>query len=246
MTPILHTQDLQSQIGEKPILKGVELTINPGEVHVIMGPNGAGKSTLASVLMGHPAHEVTAGTVAFEGQNLLDMKTDERARAGVFLSFQYPQEVPGVTVEKFLRQAVREKTGKAPSFYGFREDLEQVGENLGLSSDYLERDLNRGFSGGEKKKAEMLQMAALKPKLAILDETDSGLDIDAVRSVYENIRTFASEDNGILIITHYGRILDWIDPDAVHIMVDGKIVKSGDKSLAQDIEDNGYDAYKGR
>ncbi len=230
----------------QPILKGVDLKINPGEIHVIMGPNGAGKSTLANVLMGHPAHEVADGQVTFIGKDLLDMKTDERARAGLFLFFQYLQGVPGVTIEKFLRQAIKEKVGFPPAFMTFRSQLEQAGQVLGLTGDYLDRDLNRGFSGGEKKKAEMLQMTTLKPKLAILDETDSGLDIDAVRVVYENIRDYATADNAILIITHYGRILDWIEPDAVHIMVDGKITKSGDRSLAMEIKDSGFDPYKGR
>ena len=243
-TKIISIKQLESQVEDKPILKGINLEINAGEIHVIMGPNGAGKSTLANVLMGHPAHEVTGGEVEFMGKNLLEMKVNERAKAGLFMSFQYPQEVPGVTVENFLRTAKKEMSGIMPSMTLFQKDLNRYMDQLHMDEKYLSRYLNQGFSGGEKKKNDILQMAVLSPKLAILDETDSGLDIDAIRDVYETVQKLASEKNAILVITHYSKILEYIKPDFVHILVDGKIVESGDLSLAEQIEADGYDHFK--
>lgn len=241
---ILSVKALESTVEGKAILKGLNLNINAGEIHVIMGPNGAGKSTLANVLMGHPAYEVTGGSAEFLGQNLLEMKVDERSRAGLFLSFQYPQEVPGVTVENFLRTAQKERSGLMPSMTLFQKDMKKHMSGLHMDEAYKDRYLNQGFSGGEKKKNEVLQMAMLSPKLAILDETDSGLDIDAIRVVYETVQKLASEKNAILVITHYSKILEYIKPDHVHILVDGKIVESGDLSLAARIEAEGYDSFK--
>lgn len=241
---IITIKDLASQVEDKAILKGIDLEIKAGEIHVIMGPNGAGKSTLANVLMGHPAHEVTGGSVDFQGKDLLDMKVDERAKAGLFLSFQYPQEVPGVTVENFLRTAKKEQTSLMPSVTLFQKEIKEKMTMLSMDEKYLSRYLNQGFSGGEKKKNEILQMAVLKPKLAILDETDSGLDVDAIRDVYETVQKLASDSNAILVITHYNKILDYIKPDFVHVLVDGKIVETGDLSLANRIEVEGYDSFK--
>ncbi len=241
---ILSVKALESTVEGKAILKGLNLDIKAGEIHVIMGPNGAGKSTLANVLMGHPAYEVTGGSAEFLGKDLLDMKVDERSRAGLFLSFQYPQEVPGVTVENFLRTAQKERSGLMPSMTLFQKDIKKHMAGLHMDEAYKDRYLNQGFSGGEKKKNEVLQMAMLSPKLAILDETDSGLDIDAIRVVYETVQKLASEKNAILVITHYSKILEYIKPDHVHILVDGKIVESGDLSLAERIEAEGYDSFK--
>ncbi len=241
---IMVVRDLQSHVEGKQILKGVNLTINPGEIHVIMGPNGAGKSTLANVLMGHPAHQVTGGDVQFNQKDLLEMSVDERAREGLFMSFQYPEEVPGVTVVNFLRTAKAQITGETPSFFEINSDIMENLGDLNMSEAYLERYLNQGFSGGEKKKNEILQMAVLQPKLAILDETDSGLDVDAIKDVYEKIQKLSTPDNAIVVITHYNKILQYIKPDVIHVLVDGKIVKSGDLSLANAIEAQGYDDYK--
>ncbi len=241
---IMTIRDLKSSVGEQEILKGIDLDIHAGEIHVIMGPNGAGKSTLANVLMGHPSHEVTSGKVNFMGKDLLEMKVDERAKAGLFLSFQYPEEVPGVTVENFLRTAKKEVAGIMPMAFSFKKELSQKMDMLNMDSKYLERYLNQGFSGGEKKKNEILQMSVLNPKLAILDETDSGLDIDAIRVVYESVQKLSKEDNAILIITHYNKILNYIKPDFVHVLMDGKIVQSGDIGLAEAIEANGYEHFK--
>ncbi|GAU76806.1 Fe-S cluster assembly ATPase SufC [Fusibacter sp. 3D3] len=238
---IIKIRDLKSSVAGQQILKGINLDIKAGEIHVIMGPNGAGKSTLANVLMGHPAHTVDAGEVTFMSKDLLAMKVDERAKTGLFLSFQYPEEVPGVTVENFLRTAKKEVAGIMPMALSFKKELQSNMEMLNMDSKYLERYLNQGFSGGEKKKNEILQMAVLKPKLAILDETDSGLDIDAIRVVYESVQKLSSADNAILIITHYNKILSYITPDYVHVLVDGRIVRSGDVSLAEEIESKGYE-----
>lgn len=241
---IIKIENLQSEVEGKPILKGIDLTINKGEIHVVMGPNGAGKSTLANVLMGHPSYEVTEGAVTFMGKDLLDMSVDKRAKAGLFLSFQYPQEVPGVTVENFLRTAKKEVSGIMPMMTQFNKEVRSQMAALDMDEKYLDRYLNQGFSGGEKKKNEILQMAVLNPKLAILDETDSGLDIDAIRVVYEMVQKLSGPDNAILVITHYNKILNYIKPDFVHVLVDGKIVKSGDLSLAQEIETQGYESFK--
>lgn len=241
---LLKVQNLHAEVENKSILKGIDLEVKRGEIHVIMGPNGAGKSTLANVLMGHPNYEVTDGQVAFDQEDLLAMSVDERARAGLFMSFQYPQEVPGVTLANFLRTAKREITGEDISFFGFSTSLNDKIGKLAMKEEYLERNLNQGFSGGEKKKSEILQMAVLEPKLAILDETDSGLDVDAIRVVYEQIQDLASDDNGIVIITHYNKILNYVKPDVVHVLMDGKIVASGDLALADRIEKEGYEIFR--
>jgi len=245
MEHILKVNQLHSSVEGKNILKGVNLNIKAGEIHVIMGPNGAGKSTLANVLMGHPEHEVVSGEATFAGKDLLDMKVDQRAREGLFLSFQYPQVIPGVSVEGFVRQALTEKDGKKPSMFAMKAELDGHIIKLGLPKDTASRSLNQGFSGGEKKKNEMLQMTMLNPKLAILDETDSGLDVDAIRTVYEKVQSYSSPDNAVLVITHYNKILQYIKPDHVHIMVDGKIVLSGTSELADQIEREGYESIKG-
>ncbi|MBI9013165.1 MAG: Fe-S cluster assembly ATPase SufC [Clostridiales bacterium] len=244
MKEIINIKNLQASADGKNILKGIDLQINEGEVHLIMGPNGAGKSTLANVLMGHPNYQVDGGDVLFFEKDLLEMKVDERAKAGLFLSFQYPEEVPGITVENFLKTSIREKTGMLPMTTRFRKQAHGIMDKLDMKHDYLDRYLNQGFSGGEKKKNEILQMAMLKPRLAILDETDSGLDIDAIRSVYENLKELVSENNSMLIITHYNKILDYIKPDFVHVLVDGKIVKSGTIEIANEIDTKGFESYK--
>lgn len=241
---IIKINNLNSAVENQEILKGINLEIHAGEIHVIMGPNGAGKSTLANVLMGHPSHKVTGGDVVFMGEDLLQMKVNERAKAGLFMSFQYPEEVPGVTVENFLRTAKKEVAGIMPMAFSFKRELFEKMSDLNMDSKYLERYLNQGFSGGEKKKNEILQMAVLSPKLAILDETDSGLDIDAIKVVYETVQKLSNENNAILVITHYNKILNYIEPDFVHVLVDGRIVKSGDVSLAKEIEENGYEIYR--
>lgn len=241
---IINIKDLRSVIEDKEILKGIDLEINAGEIHVVMGPNGAGKSTLANVLMGHPQHIVTDGDVKFLGENLLDMKVDERARKGVFMSFQYPEEVPGVTVENFLRTSKKEVSGIMPMITTFNKSIKSEMDYLNMDEKYLKRYLNQGFSGGEKKKNEILQMSVLDPKLAILDETDSGLDVDAIKVVYESVQKQSNNKNAILIITHYSKILNYIKPNYIHVLIDGKIVESGDISLANKIEEFGYDSYK--
>jgi Fe-S cluster assembly ATP-binding protein len=235
-------------IGEKKILKDFSLTINAGEVHAIMGPNGTGKSTLASVLAGKAEYEVESGEVFFEGVNLLELTPDARALAGVFLAFQYPVEIPGVTTTNFMKAAVnakRKHDGLEPldakSFLQLMNEKRQIVE---LDKSYLSRSINEGFSGGEKKRNEIFQMAMLNPKLAILDETDSGLDIDALRIVANGVNSLRTKENSFLVITHYQRLLNYIIPDFVHIMYDGKIVKTGDKSLALQMEEKGYDWVK--
>jgi len=244
MKEIINIKNLKASADGKDILKGIDLQINEGEIHLIMGPNGAGKSTLANVLMGHPNYEVQGGEVSFFEKDLLKMKVDERAKAGLFLSFQYPEEVPGITVENFLKTSIKEQRGFLPMTTRFRKEAHAVMDKLDMKHEYLSRYLNQGFSGGEKKKNEILQMAMLKPRLAILDETDSGLDIDAIRSVYENLKELVSENNSMLIITHYNKILDYITPDFVHVLVDGKIVKSGTVDIANEIDTEGFESYK--
>lgn len=241
---LLKIENLKTKIEEKSILKGLNLQIGKGEVHVIMGPNGAGKSTLANTLMGHPKYEVTEGEIIFEGESIKDAKADERAKKGIFLSFQYPEEIPGVTVENFIRTAKAAVTGQPIKVMAFKRQLKEKMEALEMKEEYASRYLNQGFSGGEKKKNEILQMAILEPKLTILDETDSGLDVDAIKIVSKGVQQFHNEENSILIITHHNKILDYLKPDYVHIMVDGRIVKTGDFSLAKEIEANGYEAYK--
>lgn len=245
---MLVIRNLNVAIGEKKILKDFSLTINAGEVHAIMGPNGTGKSTLASVLAGKAEYEVESGEVFFEGVNLLELTPDVRALAGVFLAFQYPVEIPGVTTTNFMKAAVnakRKHDGLEPldakSFLQLMNEKRQIVE---LDKSYLSRSINEGFSGGEKKRNEIFQMAMLNPKLAILDETDSGLDIDALRIVANGVNSLRTKENSFLVITHYQRLLNYIVPDFVHIMYDGKIVKTGDKSLALQMEEKGYDWVK--
>jgi Fe-S cluster assembly ATP-binding protein len=241
---LLKIENLKTKIEGKDILKGLNLEVGKGEIHAIMGPNGAGKSTLANTLMGHPKYEVIDGEMIFEGEVLNELKANERAKKGLFLSFQYPEEIPGVTVENFLRTAKIAVTGKPLKVMAFKKALKEKMELLEMKEEYAQRYLNEGFSGGEKKKNEILQMAILEPKLAILDETDSGLDVDAIRIVAQGVNALKSDENSILIITHHNKILDYLKPDFVHIMVDGKIVKTGDFSLAKEIEANGYEAFK--
>jgi Fe-S cluster assembly ATP-binding protein len=241
---LLKIKKLKTQIEGKEILKGLNLEIRKGEIHAIMGPNGAGKSTLANTLMGHPKYEVTDGEMILEGEVINDLKANERAKRGLFLSFQYPEEIPGVTVENFLRTAKIAVTGKPLKVMAFKKALKEKMELLEMKEEYAQRYLNQGFSGGEKKKNEILQMAILEPKLAILDETDSGLDVDAIRIVAQGVNSLKNSENSMLIITHHNKILDYLQPDFIHILVDGKIVKTGDFSLAKEIEANGYEAFK--
>lgn len=241
---LLEINNLKVVVEGKEILKGVNLAINKGEIHVIMGPNGAGKSTLANVIMGDPTYEITGGEITFQGESINELEVDKRARKGIFLSFQYPEEIPGISVENFLRTAKAAVTGEEQGIFQFRKLLLEKMAMLDMKEEYAGRYLNHGFSGGEKKKNEILQMAMLEPVLAILDETDSGLDIDAIRIVNEGIRKIASEENSFLIITHYNRILDYLDADYVHILMDGRIVKSGDISLAKEIEESGFIALE--
>jgi Fe-S cluster assembly ATP-binding protein len=241
---LLKIKKIKTQIEGKEILKGLNLEIRKGEIHAIMGPNGAGKSTLANTLMGHPKYEVTDGEMILEGEVINDLKANERAKRGLFLSFQYPEEIPGVTVENFLRTAKIAVTGKPLKVMAFKKALKEKMELLEMKEEYAQRYLNQGFSGGEKKKNEILQMAILEPKLAILDETDSGLDVDAIRIVAQGVNSLKNSENSMLIITHHNKILDYLQPDFIHILVDGKIVKTGDFSLAKEIEANGYEAFK--
>lgn len=237
---LLELKELKAKVEDKEILKGLNLNINKGEVHVIMGPNGAGKSTLASVLVGHPKYEISGGEIIFDGEEINDLAVDERAQKGMFLSFQYPEEIPGLTVEDFLRAAKEAVSGEKQYFMQFHQELVEKMEKLHIDPTYADRHLNVGFSGGEKKKNEILQMAVLEPKLAILDETDSGLDRDATKIVFEGVQKLKNDDNALLIITHYNKVLDYLKPDFVHILMDGKIVKSGGIELVEYIEKNGY------
>jgi Fe-S cluster assembly ATP-binding protein len=245
---MLLIKDLKAKIGEKEILKGINLEVKPGEIHAIMGPNGAGKSTLSAVLAGRADYEVTGGSVTFEGKDLLEMAPEDRAREGVFLAFQYPIEIPGVSTTNFLKTAVNEKRkyhGQEPMeatdfLKMMREKMDYVEMDKSLTS----RSLNEGFSGGEKKRNEVFQMAMLEPKLSILDETDSGLDIDALRLVSNGVNKLRNKDNAFIVITHYQRLLDYIVPDFVHVLYKGRIVKSGDANLAKELEEKGYDWIK--
>lgn len=243
--PILEIKDLSAGVEGKQILKGVSLTINPGEVHAVMGPNGSGKSTLAAVLAGRDGYDVSGGEVIYNGHDLLDLDPEERAREGLFLAFQYPVEIPGVNSTYFLKAALNEiRKAKGQPELDAMEFLTLVKEKmklLELKDDLLKRSVNEGFSGGEKKRAEIFQMAVLEPKLAILDETDSGLDIDALKIVSEGVNKLKTKQNAQLVITHYQRLLNYIVPDFVHVLVDGRIVKSGDKTLAYELESRGYD-----
>ena len=237
---LLNLKNVKSEVEGKEILKGVDLTINKGEVHVIMGPNGAGKTTLASILVGHPKHEVVGGQILLEGEDITELEVDERAQKGIFLSFQYPEEIPGLTVEDFLRTAKEAVTGEKQYIMQFHNELVEKMEKLHINPEYAERHLNVGFSGGEKKKNEILQMAVLEPKLAILDETDSGLDIDATKIVFEGVQKLKTKDTALLIITHYDKVLEYLKPDFVHVLMDGKIVKSGGIEIVEAIEKDGY------
>jgi Fe-S cluster assembly ATP-binding protein len=247
---MIKIKNLQARVEEKEILRGINLEINPGEVHDIMGPNGSGKSTLSSVIAGREDYEVTGGAIDFEGEDLLDLDPEERAHKGIFLSFQYPIEIPGVTVSNFIKTAINEsRKGRGEEPMEAREMLAKMREKtalLEMDKSYLSRSLNEGFSGGEKKRNEIFQMAMLEPKLAILDETDSGLDIDALRIVANGVNKLRSEDNAVVVITHYQRLLDYIEPDFVHVLYNGKIVKSGDKNLALELEAKGYDWIKAK
>ncbi|MBL8166201.1 MAG: Fe-S cluster assembly ATPase SufC [Anaerolineae bacterium] len=247
MGSVLEIRNLHVSVEDKPILRGVNLTIKQGEVHALMGPNGSGKSTLANVMLGHPAYQVTGGQVIFEGQDLLEMEADERSRAGLFLAFQYPVAIPGVTLANFLRQAINSRmkaadpNSKGISIPEFRRMLKSKMDFLQMDHSFAGRYLNDGFSGGEKKRAEILQMAVLQARIAILDETDSGLDIDALRIVAEGVNKLRGPEMGILVITHYQRILNYIKPEFVHVMFEGQIVESGGADLALHLEENGYD-----
>jgi Fe-S cluster assembly ATP-binding protein len=242
---MLEIKDLKASIGGTEILRGLSLDVNAGEVHAIMGPNGSGKSTLAQVIAGHSDYEVSAGTVTFQGKDLLDLEPEERAREGIFLGFQYPVEIPGVNNAYLLKAAVnaRRKHRGEPEIDAF-EFLKLAKEKmalLGMDPKFLNRGVNEGFSGGEKKRNEILQMAMLEPSLAILDETDSGLDIDALRAVAEGVNSLRSPDRAIVLVTHYQRLLDYVEPDHVHVLSEGRIARSGDKSLALQLEEKGYD-----
>jgi len=246
---LLEIRDLRASVGDKEILKGISLTVNAGEVHAIMGPNGSGKSTLAQVLAGHPAYQVTGGQVLFKGQDLLDMEPEERAQAGVFLAFQYPVEIPGVTNAYFLRTAyneIRKARGQEElDPMDFLDLLEEKLKVVEWGPEIMQRAVNAGFSGGEKKRNEILQMAVLEPTLAILDETDSGLDIDALRIVANGVTALKRPDTATIVVTHYQRLLNHIVPDFVHVLSDGQIVKSGGKELAHELEAKGYEWLTG-
>jgi Fe-S cluster assembly ATP-binding protein len=237
---------VETDQGTKPILNGVDLTINEGEIHAIMGPNGSGKSTLAYTIAGHPKYTVTGGTITLDGEDVLAMSVDERARAGLFLAMQYPVEIPGVTNTNFLRTAKTAIDGQAPAIRSWVKDVRETMGNLRMDSSFAERNVNEGFSGGEKKRNEILQLELLKPKFAVLDETDSGLDVDALKIVSEGVnRAKANTGLGILLITHYTRILRYIKPDFVHVFVAGKVAEQGGPELAERLEEEGYDRYVG-
>ncbi|GAA1468240.1 Fe-S cluster assembly ATPase SufC [Microbacterium thalassium] len=245
---VLEIRDLhvtvETEAGTTPILNGVTLTIRTGETHAIMGPNGSGKSTLAYTIAGHPKYTVTSGSITFDGEDVLEMSVDERARAGLFLAMQYPVEIPGVTVTNFLRTAKTALDGEAPSIRTWTKDVKESMKNLRMDAKFAQRNVNEGFSGGEKKRHEILQLEVLKPKMAVLDETDSGLDVDALKIVSEGVnRAKEATDLGVLLITHYTRILRYIHPDYVHVMVGGRIVEEGGPELATRLEDEGYDRF---
>ncbi|HCB36930.1 MAG TPA: Fe-S cluster assembly ATPase SufC [Acidimicrobiaceae bacterium] len=247
---VLEIRDLhvtvETDAGTTPILNGINLTMNTGETHAIMGPNGSGKSTLAYTIAGHPKYTVTSGSITFDGQDVLEMSVDERARAGLFLAMQYPVEIPGVTVTNFLRTAKTALDGEAPAIRGWTKDVKAAMSNLRMDPKFAQRNVNEGFSGGEKKRHEILQLEVLKPKFAILDETDSGLDIDALKVVASGVQQVRAEHHemGVLVITHYQRLLEELQPDAVHVMVDGAIVRSGGMELAHALDADGYEQFE--
>jgi Fe-S cluster assembly ATP-binding protein len=243
-TPLLQIKNLHASAEDVEILKGVDLIVDRGEIHALMGPNGSGKSTLASVLMGHPDYQVTSGEIIFDGQDITDAAADARANMGLFLAFQYPEEIPGVSVIQFLRQALSNRTGTDYTVLELRLKVMEAMAQLGMESSFADRYLNEGFSGGERKRNEVLQMAVLQPLLAIMDETDSGLDIDALKTVAEGVNTLVSPERGFLIITHYQRLLDYVTPDHVHIFMDGRILTSGGSELAAQLEAEGYDGFR--
>ena len=242
--PLLEIKELKASVEGKEILKGISLTIEKGQVHAVMGPNGSGKSTLSHTLMGHPKYIVTDGQILFQGRDLAALKADARARAGIFLAFQYPTSIPGVSVANFLRTAMKARFGEKFQAKEFRKQFKEAMASLGIDESFATRYVNDGFSGGEKKRHEILQMALLKPALAVLDETDSGLDIDALRTVSEGINRLRGPELGVLLITHYQRLLNYVQPDFVHVLVDGRIVRSGGKELALELEAKGYAPYE--
>ncbi|NOY88332.1 MAG: Fe-S cluster assembly ATPase SufC [FCB group bacterium] len=239
--PLFVFKDVHVEVEGKEVVKGVSLTINKGEIHAVMGPNGSGKSSLSNALMGHPDYTITKGEVSLNGKNVKEMSADERSRAGMFLAFQYPTAIPGVSVANFLRTALKAHRGKDADMSDFRKLLKAEMKNLSIDPSFATRYLNDGFSGGEKKRVEILQMSILNPKIALLDETDSGLDIDALKTVSEGINRFHNEENGILLVTHYQRLLNYVKPDFVHVLMDGRFVKSGGPELALKLEESGYD-----
>ena len=241
---LLEIKDLHVNAGEKEILKGIDLNIKKGEIHVIMGPNGSGKTTTANAILNNPEYTKTEGTITFDGEDITKTRTDEIARKGIFMSFQLPEEIPGVSVTNFLKYAKNKITGQPVKIFQFKDELKKYMEELNMNSKNMERSLNVGFSGGEKKKNEILQMLVLNPKLAILDETDSGLDVDAIKTVSTGIEMFKNKNNAVLIITHNTKILHSLKVDYVHVLVNGKIVKTGGQELASEIEENGYAQYK--
>ena len=242
--PLLQIEDLRVTAADAEILHGVDLTVKKGEIHALMGPNGSGKSTMANVLLGHPHYQITGGRILFKGEDITSERPDARARRGLFLAFQYPEEIPGVSVVQFLRQALSNRTGVDFTVLELRLRVMDAMNELGISSGFADRYLNEGFSGGERKRNEVLQMAVLQPDLAVLDETDSGLDIDALRTVAEGINKLTSPERGFLIITHYQRLLDYITPHHVHILIGGRIVESGGPELAAKLEAEGYESFR--
>jgi Fe-S cluster assembly ATP-binding protein len=243
-SPLLSISGLHVSVEDTEIIKGLDLVVDRGEIHALMGPNGSGKSTLAAVLMGHPAYRVTAGTIMLDGEDIAEWKADERGRAGMFLGFQYPEEIPGVSVVNFLRTALTNRTGVDYTVLELRLKVMDAMRGLGMDPSFADRYLNEGFSGGERKRNEILQLTVLEPELAILDETDSGLDIDALKTVAEGVARMASDQRGFLVITHYQRLLEYLEPTHVHVFADGRIVESGGPDLARRVEEEGYDKFR--
>lgn len=242
--PLLVIENLHASADDVPILQGVDLVVNAGEIHALMGPNGSGKSTLANVLMGHPSYEITEGRIVFKGEDIAESPATDRANMGMFLAFQYPEEIPGVSVVNFLRTALSNRTGTDYTVLELRLKVMDAMKELGMDGAFADRYLNEGFSGGERKRNEVLQMAVLEPELAIMDETDSGLDIDALKTVADGVNKLTGDDRGFLIITHYQRLLDYITPDIVHVFMDGRVLLSGGPELAAQLEADGYDAFR--